>query len=131
MQQIIGKGLVAILNSSLPVKDNRDLLVEDMVYLLLKGQKPRSWLGLVQIKSALGKGDTSETSKEVWREEYYGKTDFSMYKVLPALKSVVPFQFSQNTYVKVKGQKAVFSLGSMFYPDASDTEAEQSESEKE
>ena len=47
-----------------------------------------------------------------------------MYRVLPALKSVVPFAFTQNTYVKVKGMKSIFPMGSFFLPEASDTEAE-------
>ena len=71
--------------------------------------------------------EISETSKEVWREEYYGRTDFSLYRVSAALKSVVPFAFTQNTYVKVKSTQSVFSLGNLFVPEDRDTDVEMKE----
>ena len=112
MQQIVGRKNVAIRDHQ------RHLMTSDTVYLLLKGVQARAWLGLFQLDILSGRSSTEKSdgiptqSDEAWRDEYFGKEDYSMYRVMPALRSVVNFDFTRNTYVKVKNaSRAIFAAG--------------------
>ena len=83
-------------------------MTSDTVYLLLKGVKARAWLGLFQLDTNSGRSSADKSdgiptmSDEAWRDEYLGKEDYTLYRVAPALRSVLDFEFTRNIYVKVK-----------------------------
>jgi len=75
-----------------------------------------------KVESSKGDGEAGSEGVEngvdsVWRDEYHGREDFTMFEVRAVLKSAFPFSFSANTYVKTskntcnrKGMKSA-SLG--------------------
>ena len=92
------------------------MITSDTVYLLLKGVQARSWLGLFQLDTLSGRSSTDKSdgiptkSNEAWHDEYFGKEDYTLFRVAPALRSVVNFEFTRNTYVKVHCSKtAIFA----------------------
>lgn len=110
MQQIVGRKSIAIRNHQ------KYLMTSDTVYLLLKGVQARSWLGLFQLDTNSGRSSTDKSdgiptqSEDAWRDEYLGREDYTVFHLVPALRSVVSFEYTRNTYVKVKSAKrAIFA----------------------
>jgi hypothetical protein len=81
------------------------------VYLLLKAMHARSWLGLLKLDTQSGRSSTEKSdgiptkSDEAWLDEYRGREDYTLFKVAPVLRSVVTFEFTQNTYVRVRNSR--------------------------
>ena len=71
--------------------ESKSQITSENVYLLLKAVHARSWLGLVKLDTSSGRSSTEKfdgiptKSEEAWYDEYRGRSDHTLFKVVPVL----------------------------------------------